>query len=380
MGPIEIFETGRQTSESGETSEWSEELLDQTVSAYDPDIHEAPIVVGHPKANAPAYGWISKLERNDSKLVAETRDVMPEFSDMVKAGRFRKRSASFYLPDAPSNPVPGTYYLRHVGFLGAQPPAVKGLADPAFNESDGDVVCINFEDGECVMSETAVESSSKLESLLHELQETISKLFSKNGQDQEGQNAQKEQDDQVAQQAQSDQDGQEGEDDQEGQDAQGGAGGQAETASQGGQGDDSEDADADQSTNEGGNNADHGESALNERLNKLERLEQELLSKQKTLEHQECKNQVEAIGHSGRLTPAQVEQATEIAFNLSDSDSIKFSEGPEKTARQAFIDFLNGLPMTVNMGEYSRSTETETSSDNALEEWDRVFEKLEKGV
>ncbi len=46
---------------------------------------------------------------------------------MVKAGRFKSRSASFYHPDNPNNPKPGVYYLRHVGFLGAQPPAVKGL-------------------------------------------------------------------------------------------------------------------------------------------------------------------------------------------------------------------------------------------------------------
>ena len=59
---------------------------------------------------------------------------MPEFAEMVQAGRFKKRSASFYKPDSPANPVPGVYYLRHLGFLGAQPPAVKGLADPEFAE------------------------------------------------------------------------------------------------------------------------------------------------------------------------------------------------------------------------------------------------------
>ena len=42
---------------------------------------------------------------------------------------FKKRSASFYPPGHPANPTPDRPYLRHVGFLGAQPPAVKGLAD-----------------------------------------------------------------------------------------------------------------------------------------------------------------------------------------------------------------------------------------------------------
>ncbi|MFV2030801.1 2-oxoacid:acceptor oxidoreductase, partial [Neisseria sp. S1] len=55
---------------------------------------------------------------------------------LVKAGRYKKVSASFYPPGSPSNPVPGKWYVRHVGFLGAHPPAVKGLAP------------INFADGE----------------------------------------------------------------------------------------------------------------------------------------------------------------------------------------------------------------------------------------
>ena len=58
-----------------------------------------------------------------------SRDGAPQFTDWVAAGRYKKRSASFYTADHPSNPTPGKPYLRHVGFLGAQPPAVKGLAD-----------------------------------------------------------------------------------------------------------------------------------------------------------------------------------------------------------------------------------------------------------
>ena len=49
-------------------------------------------------------------------------------------------SASFYLPDSPSNPKPGVLYLRHVGFLGAQPPSVKGLKQVSFSEQEEGVV------------------------------------------------------------------------------------------------------------------------------------------------------------------------------------------------------------------------------------------------
>ena len=66
---------------------------------------------------------------------------------MVRAGRFKKVSASFYTPDSPHNPVPGVYYLRHVGFLGAQPPAVKGLAPVPVNFAEGDTEegCVSFD-------------------------------------------------------------------------------------------------------------------------------------------------------------------------------------------------------------------------------------------
>lgn len=135
MKRMQIFKAGRQTASSGETSDFTEDHLRKTVEAYDPKIHEAPIVVGHPKDNAPAYGWISSLHYGeDGVLDADTDQLHAEFEEMVQSGAFKKRSASFYKPDSPNNPVPGVYYLRHVGFLGAQPPAVKGLADPEFQE------------------------------------------------------------------------------------------------------------------------------------------------------------------------------------------------------------------------------------------------------
>jgi cell division protein FtsB len=137
MQRFEIFKPGAHTSAGGAALTFSEADLEATVRAYDPAKHEAPIVVGHPKDNHPAYGWVSKLDFAEGVMVVEPKEVDPDFAEMVQAGRFKKRSASFYAPDAKANPVPGVYYLRHVGFLGAQPPAVKGLKDVAFAEDDG---------------------------------------------------------------------------------------------------------------------------------------------------------------------------------------------------------------------------------------------------
>lgn len=139
--PLHIFKSGRQTAMSGVTLEFSESDLEASARAYDPAKHEAPLVVGHPKHDAPAYGWVKSLAAGADGLNAEPHQVDANFAELVAAGRYKKISASFYLPDAPNNPVPGVYYLRHVGFLGAQPPAVKGLKAVAFaDDPDSDVV------------------------------------------------------------------------------------------------------------------------------------------------------------------------------------------------------------------------------------------------
>lgn len=137
--PLDIFRPGRHTAMSGATLTFSEADLAKTAAAYDPALHEAPLVVGHPKADAPAYGWVKSLAFADGHLQAEPVQVDEAFAEMVEKGRFKKMSGSFYRPDAPSNPVPGVYYLRHIGFLGAQPPAVKGLRDASFAEDDQSV-------------------------------------------------------------------------------------------------------------------------------------------------------------------------------------------------------------------------------------------------
>ena len=145
MKPFDIFRPGRHTSNQGTTLEFSDDTLKAIADAYDPALHEAPIVVGHPKTDDPAYGWIAALSVQGGRLIASPAKVDAAFSDLVKDGKYSKRSAAFYPPHAPNNPTPGQYYLRHVGFLGAQAPAVKGLRPVEFGD---DTVVLEFEDVE----------------------------------------------------------------------------------------------------------------------------------------------------------------------------------------------------------------------------------------
>jgi hypothetical protein len=134
---IEIFRAGRHTDDSGVVHSFGEADLDGMAASYNPALREAPLTIGHPKDNLPAYGWVKSVARAASGALAITpHQVEPQFAEMVSAGRFKKRSASFYPPHAPNNPTPGQWYLRHVAFLGAQPPAIAGLKDIAFSEDD----------------------------------------------------------------------------------------------------------------------------------------------------------------------------------------------------------------------------------------------------
>jgi len=129
---IEVFKAGRHVAMSGEAIEFPPAALAAIAQAYDPENHEAPVVVGHPAHDHPAYGWVRGLKVEGDRLVAELGDVDPEFADLVKARRFAKVSASLYRPDSAANPTPGRWHLRHVAFLGAQPPSVKGLRPAQF--------------------------------------------------------------------------------------------------------------------------------------------------------------------------------------------------------------------------------------------------------
>ena len=136
---VPVFAGGVQIDSAGNAHD-GDALIEKAVATFDPQSHEPPAVIGHPADNAPAWGWVAGVKAAPVKgvktLLARFRDVEPTFAGMVRDRRFPKRSASFY-PDG---------RLRHVGFLGAMPPAVKGLAEMRFAE--GGAVTFEFADGE----------------------------------------------------------------------------------------------------------------------------------------------------------------------------------------------------------------------------------------
>jgi hypothetical protein len=137
---IPFFRVGTHTDSAGNTTTYTPEELDRRVSLYNDQIersaHEATIVVGHPKTDAPAFGWVRRLFRQGELVYAEADQVDETFGNLFRAGRYKKVSASWY----------NTGMLRHIGFLGATPPAIKGL--PVATFAEGEETVVEFSAGE----------------------------------------------------------------------------------------------------------------------------------------------------------------------------------------------------------------------------------------
>ncbi len=155
---IEVFRTGTFKPMSGDEISYGADDLAGIASGYDPDNSPAPIVIGHPSTDAPAYGWVSGFEydADTDRLYADIDELDPAFTEAVKAGRYKKVSMSFHTPDAPNNPTPGKWYAKHIGFLGGAAPAVSGLKPVQLAESaEGEAVTFEASFGEAGFEETA---------------------------------------------------------------------------------------------------------------------------------------------------------------------------------------------------------------------------------
>lgn len=130
---IAIARTGTFQDSEGRNQTFNAADLDAIAANYDPARLEAPLVFGHPKDSAPAYGWVTGLKRDGQKLFARLASVPGAVRELVGKGRYRYVSMSL-TPDRKS--------LRHVGLLGAVPPAIDGLGPVELAGEPG--IIINF--------------------------------------------------------------------------------------------------------------------------------------------------------------------------------------------------------------------------------------------
>lgn len=144
---IHLARPGKYTDAHGRAVTLGADRLKALAASYKPGTDKAPLVLGHPTEGAPAFGWVDTLEVDDKgDLYGNVSQVSPELSDAVKAGKYRNVSMSFYPKGSGNSPAPAAEALRHVGILGAEVPAIRGLTPLSLADGD-DAVTVDFADG-----------------------------------------------------------------------------------------------------------------------------------------------------------------------------------------------------------------------------------------
>jgi len=305
MDLIEIFRVGTHTDSAGKNRDWTDQDLEEIVSLYNPAIHEAPVVIGHPEHDSPAYGWVESLKVEGGNLLAKLKDVAPEFKDWVKRGLYKKISIALY-PDLG---------LRHIGFLGATPPAIKGLKQTTFGDKKAAWIIEEdmekqFKIGTQGFSPDNLEKGGKLMDFKKFFSDLVALIHG----------AEKEL-------VPTDTDTRHGH-----------AYTEADLAAAEKRGKDAQAA------------------AMFAETEKLKKEKADAEAKVKEIEVKARKDEIhafsEGLAKNGQIIPAwQKMGIEEFLFSLDAGESVKFAEGHEKSRSQWFKDFLTDLPQVVTFNE-----------------------------
>lgn len=147
---IKMLKPGTFKAMNGQKYSFTAEDLKASATAYNPSIYAAGLVKGHPEHDAPRFGELTSCEFSEDFLFGVPANVTPAFREEVNSGQFPYVSLSLYSKNHPDNPVPGVFYPRHLGFLGAMPPAVKDLGKVSLSEEPGEIInlCARVEFGD----------------------------------------------------------------------------------------------------------------------------------------------------------------------------------------------------------------------------------------
>lgn len=138
---IDLFKIGTHTDASGNAKEWTASELQTIADKYNgqeiENKHKAPAIAGEHLEDKKliAYGWVKELKFENNHLWGLFEKIDPDFKAMVNDGKFNTVSIALY-PDL---------LLQHVAFLGAIPPAVKGLKAPKFSDEGRTITTVTYQ-------------------------------------------------------------------------------------------------------------------------------------------------------------------------------------------------------------------------------------------
>lgn len=149
---FEVLRAGKFVDANGNKVTISESDLAELSETFDPDLWKSPYVYGHPKDDDPAQGYPESFYVKGKKLFSKPGKLFADFKEALKEGKYSKISLSIFHRNSPANPTPGKLYVRHVGFLGAVPPAVSGLANVELSDKPTDHFEIELSYGDRVQN------------------------------------------------------------------------------------------------------------------------------------------------------------------------------------------------------------------------------------
>ena len=138
LAKIRAFRAGQQTDSLGKPYTFSRADLVAMANAYNASDQEAPLTLGHPTYDAPAYGWIKHAEANGDYLDLEVEPTAAA-EELVRSEEYKYCSLAIWPPGHDSNPTPETIGIRHLGMLGGAAPAVPNLPRVTFAAEEGAV-------------------------------------------------------------------------------------------------------------------------------------------------------------------------------------------------------------------------------------------------
>lgn len=127
--PLQLLAAGAYPLSKDQQIYFDERDLHRMSAAFNGDQKPprlAPVVIGHPENDAPSFGEVYFLKVQDGNLIGYAQNLSDSFRRSMREGGYPRYAAQFFAPENPRNPVPGSWFLKHVGFRGKVPPSVRG--------------------------------------------------------------------------------------------------------------------------------------------------------------------------------------------------------------------------------------------------------------
>lgn len=186
LNGVEILSAGKYKAQSG-VVEITDTMIDVMVANFQrlKNHIKPPLKLGHTENQIlaqedgqPALGWVSRVYRMGSKMIADLMDVPDEMIEAIKAGHYNPVSPEIYpeasqISGADAFPDVKGPVLKAIAALGAEMPAIKVLeglkaalsGQPKLSEIEGVFLTLSEKQEDGIMPDKLKELEDKIAAL-----------------------------------------------------------------------------------------------------------------------------------------------------------------------------------------------------------------------